>query len=458
MRGQSYRRLKFGTKLGLLAGFGGVLGLMALAGLDSLRALRRIEAQNAEITQEYLKRHQILEQIRSSFYLSSAVIRDYLLESNPEAAGASLGNLRRLREEMRSALRAYPAPVLENERKLVSNLETEVNRYWVTLEPVFYWSAAERHTHGYQFLQAQIFPQRELLLTVAGKIDAVNQESLARGNRMAADLFYRFRQRLIGILSLTLISGGILAAASILHNLKLEKEAALRYAALQEAQRELKDLSARLVEAQEEERRTISRELHDEVGQSLNALRVDLGNLAAITPAGEKEAHRLLETARSLADESIGKLRDMALLLRPSMLDDFGLVPALHWQAREVARRTGMHVEVVAEDLPEELPDGHRTCVYRVVQEALQNASRHAGASRVRIVVRLEPSQIRLSVEDDGVGFDTVRVRGLGLTGMKERVEHLGGALVLRSQPGRGTLLKVDLPVEKPPSPVPRAA
>jgi signal transduction histidine kinase len=239
-----------------------------------------------------------------------------------------------------------------------------------------------------------------------------------------------------------------MAGASILHILRLEREAALRYKELHAAQRELKSLSARLVEAQEDERRTISRELHDEVGQSLNALRVDLGNLAAITPSGDQKAQQLLSTARNLADESIGKLRNMALLLRPSMLDDFGLVPALHWQAREVSRRTGMRVEVVAEDVPEDLPDEHRTCVYRVVQEALQNASRHAGARDVRIVVHQEPNQLHLSIEDDGKGFDAARVRGLGLLGMEERVKHLGGTLHLRSQPGGGTLLKVDLPVD----------
>jgi signal transduction histidine kinase len=440
--------VKFGTKMALLAGFGGVLGLMALTGLDSVRALHRIEAQNAQITQEYLKRHQFLEQIRSSLYLSSAFIRDYLLESNPEAARLSLSNLRRLRDDMNSALRAYPAPARQSEKGLVSNMEVEVNKYWNTLEPVFHWGSEEKRTQGYPFLQTQVLPQRALLLAVAAKVDAVNEAALKSGDSLAADLFNRFRRRLMAILGLTLIIGAIMAGASILHILRLEREAALRYKELQAAQRELKRLSARLVEAQEEERRTISRELHDEVGQSLNALRVDLGNLAAITPSDEQEAHRLLTTARNLADESIGKLRNMALLLRPSMLDDFGLVPALHWQAREVSRRTGMRVEVVADDIPEDLPDEHRTCVYRVVQEALQNASRHAGARDVRIVVHQEPDQLHVSIEDDGKGFDATRVRGLGLLGMEERVKHLGGTLHLRSQPGGGTLLKVNLPVD----------
>ncbi len=451
MSDQAIRHVRFGTKVALLAGFGVVLALMALTGLDSVRALHQIEVQNAQITQEYLKRHQSLERILSSFYLSSALIRDYLTESSLESARLSLSNLRRLRDDMNSALRTYPTSARQDEKGLFSKLETEVHKYWGTLEPVFHWGPEERRTQGYKFLQTQVFPQRVLLLAVAGKVDAVNQESLARGNRLAADLFNRFRQRFIAILSLTLAAGAIVAATSIVHILGLEKEAELRYTELQLAQQELKGLSARLVDAQESERRTIARELHDEVGQSLNALRVDLANLAAITPLDKQEAHQLLDTVRKLADESIGKLRNMALLLRPSMLDDFGLLPALHWQAREVSRRTGLRVDVVADDLPEELPDEHRTCVYRVVQEALHNASRHAGARRVLIVVRWETNHLRFSIEDDGKGFDPTRVRGLGLLGMEERVKHLGGAFHLTSQSGRGTLLNVDLPVVAPP-------
>jgi signal transduction histidine kinase len=143
-------------------------------------------------------------------------------------------------------------------------------------------------------------------------------------------------------------------------------------------------------------------------------------------------------------------LRDVALLLRPSMLDDFGLVPALHWQAREVSRRTGMRVEVEAAHVSEELPDEHKTCVYRVVQEALHNCSQHAEAGAVRIAIRQEPGRIVLAIQDDGKGFDVAQVHGLGLLGMEERVNHLGGRFHIQSWPGHGTLLRIDLPLMEP--------
>ena len=129
------------------------------------------------------------------------------------------------------------------------------------------------------------------------------------------------------------------------------------------------------------------------------------------------------------------------------MLDALGLVPALEWQAREVSKRTGLRVQVNADEHASELSDEHKTCIYRVVQEALHNCARHAQAHNVLVDVKQQPTEIVLSVEDDGRGFDARRVRGLGLVGMEERVHHLGGALRVHSRPGSGTTIAVRLPL-----------
>ena len=147
----------------------------------------------------------------------------------------------------------------------------------------------------------------------------------------------------------------------------------------------MKQLSARLVEAQENERRSISRELHDEVGQSLTGVLVEMANLStSIRAARCAAAAAKADEIKKLVENSIGVVRNMALLLRPSMLDDLGLVPALEWQAREVSKRSGIWVKVLAENVSEELPEEHKTCIYRVVQEALHNSVQHAGARQVR--------------------------------------------------------------------------
>jgi signal transduction histidine kinase len=240
--------------------------------------------------------------------------------------------------------------------------------------------------------------------------------------------------------------GLLLAVFTIRRTLRLEQALEQRYHEVVRARSELQDLSARLVSAQEEERRTISRELHDEVGQSLSALLMEAGN-AARMPDSSAEVRRHVESIKKLAEASVNVIRNMTLLLRPSMLDDFGLVPALEWQARETSKRTGLRVHVTAPENPEELPDAHKTCIYRVVQEALHNCSRHAQARNVRVVVSQGTAKILLSVEDDGRGFDALRVRGLGLVGMQERVHHLGGEFEVHSEPGGGTRVAVELPL-----------
>jgi signal transduction histidine kinase len=211
-----------------------------------------------------------------------------------------------------------------------------------------------------------------------------------------------------------------------------------------EAKTSLRELSAKLLRAQEEERRAISRELHDEAGQSFSAILLETENLLDTELGADLPR---LESIRNLAQRGLAEARNMALLLRPSMLDDFGLVPALNWQAKETAKRTGLRVQVSAAELPQDLPEEHKTCIYRVVQEALNNVVKHAQASAVQVRLQREDGQIDLTVQDDGTGFDAERVRGLGLLGMEERVNHLGGVFTIDSQPGRGTVLSINLPV-----------
>jgi len=208
-------------------------------------------------------------------------------------------------------------------------------------------------------------------------------------------------------------------------------------------------LSLKLSKAQEDERKSISRELHDQVGQMLTALRMELGNIEQFRAASEDLFLRHTSEAKKLAEDTLRTIRDMSMALRPSMLDELGLGPALKWQAREFTRRSGVPVEIQIDGSLDKLPDSHRTCVYRVVQEALTNCARHASASQIRINVRGGPAAVSLIVEDNGVGFDVAgrRLGGLGLLGAEERARELGGRIEVRSQPSRGTLLRCEIPV-----------
>jgi signal transduction histidine kinase len=195
--------------------------------------------------------------------------------------------------------------------------------------------------------------------------------------------------------------------------------------------------------------------LHDEVGQVLSAIMLGLGNLrAAVENNDREEALSQLQLVQDMTQRNASVVRNISLLLRPTMLDDLGLFPALKWLAREVSRTTGIHVEVIAErgpmEVPEDLPEDHRTCVYRVVQEAVHNASRHSGARQIRIHLQLTNGyRLRVSVQDDGKGFEPSGYTGLGMLGMEERIQHLGGVFKVDSQPGRGTTISFELPLSE---------
>ena len=210
-------------------------------------------------------------------------------------------------------------------------------------------------------------------------------------------------------------------------------------------------LSTRLLKAQEEERKNIARELHDHLGQGMAVLLMELHNLEAKL-ATEVSARAALSRIVEMVQGHEAIVRDMGLLLRPYMLDDLGLGPALKWQAREVSRRTGMQVTVDADDGCNQLSDDYRTCIFRVVQETLHNAARHAKAANAHVTVRQGPSQVRVEIQDDGCGFDIRYKKGMGLLGMEERARHLGGVCQFDSEPGRGARILVLLPRSSSPA------
>jgi signal transduction histidine kinase len=389
-----------------------------------------------------------LSDIQSSLYLSGTYVRDYLLEPQAERAETYGTMLEQVHREMGVAIESYGRQMEPEQAQHYAELRKEIARYWETLEPTLTWNAAERRRHGYAFLRDEVFPRRTATLAIAGRIAEIDEQQLSAGNQRVDSLLVKFQNRLVTTLLAALALGMGMATLSTWKILRLEAQANAQYQEVADARKQLKDLSARLVEAQECERRAVSRELHDEVGQALSAVLVELRNLSEEPPVHSQEPSRShLETIEGLVENSVRVVRNMALLLRPSMLDDLGLIPALRWQAREVSRRTSMNVSVATELTSDDLPDEYKTCVYRVVQEALHNCSRHSQASTVRIRVQQELERLSLSIQDDGRGFDVAQTKGLGLIGIEERVASLGGKCEVHSQPGTGTILRVELPL-----------
>jgi signal transduction histidine kinase len=443
---------RFGTRVVLIAGFGGLLAIMTAAGIYSLRIAREIQDSNTQMRHDFLSRERTLDKIRYDLYESGRAVRDFILVGNDQRASDALrSELKAIHSDMQTSLDVYSKSLRPDERGPFQELVRETESYWATMNPIFGWDTKIKRELGDSFLNDEVITRRTTVLAIAREIARVNEQALQEDERRVAAIFAEFRQRLRLMTAIGLCLGLVLAGLTVAHTLRLENVEEQRFQESFRAQTELKELSARLVDAQESERRSISMELHDEVGQSLTALLMEVDRLAAFSQI-DGIGRESLEKIKKQAENVVSVVRNMSLLLRPSMLDDLGLVAALEWQLREVNKRTGIFVDLSEQHVSDDLPEEHKTCVYRVVQEALNNCSKHAHATRVRVVVRQEADRLTLHIQDDGIGFNAHRVRGLGLLGMSERVNHLNGTLTVESEEGRGTSLRVELPLIAEPS------
>jgi len=435
-------------RFALIVGFGSLLLAMALTGGDALLVLRKVRREDDGIRRQFLFRNHGLNEVRSDLYLSGTYVRDYLLEPEPVRAETFRSSLEDVRKRMQATLDAYARQLSPEDRLQYAALDTELVRYWDVLRPVMRWSTEERRTRGYAFLRDDVFPRRAAMLEIAGRIADLNEEQMNAGNERVVGLLVKFQTRLSLTLLAALAIGLGMAVFSTRRILHLEASSQLRYEEVAEAREQLTNLSAKLVQAQEAERRALSIELHDEVGQALSAVLMELRNLSIRLDTQSPAASRgNVETIKSLVEGAVRVVRNMALLLRPSMLDDLGLIPALRWQAREMSKRTSIDVTVAAELTSDDLPDQFKTCLYRVVQEGLHNCERHSGATTVRIRVHQNADRLVLRIQDDGQGFRVEQVKGLGLLGIEERVARLGGTFEVDSEIGGGTILTVQLPL-----------
>lgn len=226
-------------------------------------------------------------------------------------------------------------------------------------------------------------------------------------------------------------------------------ESAYLFEQIQASRQRLAELSSQLVEVQEEERRHLARELHDQIGQSLTGLKLLLEMSAGLSP---DEAGENLAQAQDLVGELLGQIRDLSLDLRPSMLDDLGLVPALGWLVDRTSRTSGLEIELVQDVHDERFESDIETAAYRIVQEGLTNAIRHSGSALAIVRVTRAAGALQIEVEDYGRGFDVESALAdpsrSGLSGMRERVMLLGGRITIDSNQGVGSLVRVEFPLE----------
>jgi signal transduction histidine kinase len=392
-----------------------------------------------------------LRRLRSDVNLSGIYVRDYLLDTVRERTDdyqEKLTNYQSSTVATLAELRAtWRGGAADEER--MRNLQSQLDEYWRAFEPLMDWTVAEKISLSAGFLRREVLPRREAVLAIAGEIEQLNNTNLNVQRAEVTRQHAAFRQELYTLLWRSLFLGTLVAVVAVIRLRILERRSEVQKLVAQHAEQQLRELSQQLVAAQEEERRKLSRELHDHVGQMLTALRMELGRIDRLGRSANVGIVAAVNECRQLTDEMVRLVRDLALGLRPSMLDDMGLQPTLEWQARDFTRRYNVPVELEVSGNLDGLTDQQRTCVYRVIQEALTNCSRHSRAAHVWIAVHAAAHELEVSVTDDGIGMAPDRRQaGLGLRGIQERVRELGGDAQITNALKHGTVLTVRLPLE----------
>ena len=435
-----------------LLGIGSLLALSFLPGLVVLRRTATIypEIHRLQAAQRDTQRH--LEEVERHVYRVSITVREALLDSSATAGAVYRASFEESRSEIQrhlTELRRLPA---QEGRVALPKLERELEGYFAAIGQVFEWTPTQRAGRAVFFLREQQRPRRRTIIEIADEISRLTESSYSRQLDQMNQGQLQFADETRRVIALAFLLGVLIAGLTIARIVQLEERAERQRSETEKAEEELRNLTTQLMHAQEDERRTISRELHDEVGQILTGLRMGLGGLDRLRSNPAKFERQVAEV-KSLAEQALRTVRDLAVGLRPSVLD-LGLVPALQWQARRFAGYSGLPVTVHAVDAVGEMPEEYCICIYRVVQECLTNAVKHSGAKSVRVDIGMTDGMLEVAVRDDGVGIPPGRLGkgGLGLIGMEERVRELSGTLRVESPPSGGTAVVVRLALPEPPS------
>jgi two-component system, NarL family, sensor histidine kinase UhpB len=370
---------------------------------------------------------------------------DYILKNNLSRLPSSISSAREKRRNKQEKL------VAEFERqKAEEELRKSEEKYRLLFEgnPMSAWvidnhqdtilavnEAAVRH-YGYSKAEFTGMPIGNILPHSAGGHSGIAHHlkkdgSLMDAEMVSTDVSYENKSaRLVLINDITL-------------KLKAERE-------IEQMNRELRDLSSHLQNIREEERIQIARDIHDELGQQLTGLKMDMYVLEKQLQKGDSQLTGKFKGMMGTIDDIVKSVKRIAANLRPSLLDDFGLVPALQWQSQEVETRFGIQVLFKTNFTEGDIPAAISTGLFRIYQEALTNAVRHANAHVINTSLTMSDNGISMDIKDDGKGMDAAsgsKKKSFGLLGIKERVFVMNGHYELHSEPGKGTHLRVSVPL-----------
>jgi signal transduction histidine kinase len=436
----------------VFAGFGLVAGIWIFAGYYFTDRMAELELRSSDINARYTRAQDLLTTVRGHVLMGSVYVRDALLDPNPATAEEYR---RQLEESYRSAdeaLKGYvPVVDVPGEQMRIDRLRREIEDFRRTLFEVLGTDSREWPAEARNLLRRRIMPKREGVMHISEEVQALNRSAFVQQQLDIASLYRATQRRVWQTVGLALAASVAIALFATVYAGRLERRLQRQRDRDVETARDLQRLSSQLLSAQEEERRSIARELHDEVGQVLTAIKVELAVAQRSVEAAGVNVDALND-ARRITEGALHTVRDLSRLLHPSMLDDLGLPATIEWYLKGFGRRHGVRIELLQDGVDQRLPPETEAGIYRIVQEALTNVAKHAQATTCRVFLQRLTNTVLVTIEDDGVGFRPEEVnvpgasRGIGLVGIRERVAQLRGELRLESGPGKGTRLTVEIP------------
>jgi signal transduction histidine kinase len=436
----------------MFAGFALIGGIWLSAGYYFSSRMAELEQRSTEINARYTRAQDLLTAVRGHVLMGSVYVRDALLDPDPATA---VEYRRQLEESYRNAdeaLQGY-VPVIDvpGEQERIVRLRQDLDDFRRTMLDVLVTDSRRWPFEARQLLRRRIMPKREGVMHVSEEVQGLNREAFVQQQLDIASLYRATQRRVWETVGIALAASVTIALAATIYAGRLERRIQQQRLRDLDTARDLQRLSSQLLTAQEEERRSIARELHDEVGQVLTAIKVELAVAQRSLEAAGANADALKD-ARTITDGALHTVRDLSRLLHPAMLDDLGLGATVDWYLKGYGKRHGVRVELLLDRMDGRLTSEIEATAYRIVQEALTNVAKHAQASSCRVFLQRLTHTLLVTVEDNGVGFRPEEAsipgasRGIGLVGIRERVTQLRGDLRLESAPGKGTRLTVELP------------
>jgi signal transduction histidine kinase len=439
-----------GTRRALLTGLGVVLALLLALGLYAARSLSNVSRAGTLTAREYFQQSERLERVHALLSSAAGAVRDYLLDSD---AAAVAGHREEARRSWAAALEAIEdyrkvaAP--ERRRSLTGQLDSQVSDYWAVASRSLELTGPQRSEAAAGLLIGQLVPLREKVIATLSQIGVRDRADLRASAARTARFVRGAERRLWGAIAIIVLLSLTVAGTTVRYLMRLESIALAQYEATVKAGAELEGLSRRLLTLQEDERRRIARELHDDFGQRMAGLLFELSAVAE-----RAEAPPDLKLAIQSAGERLGSvakdLQQLSRTLHSAVLEKIGLEAAIRADCSALEQRTGWEIDFRSAGVPKRLPEPIGLAAYRVFQEALQNALKHSQTSRLKVGLTVEAGNLLLQVSDYGQGFDPEAANqagSLGLVSMRERLRMVGGAFVIHSEIGKGTQVEARLPV-----------